>query len=200
MLTLVALIIVFALLALSAALLYFWKRRPPPRCANCGSPSQFGYSEHAESEANQIVRLCFNCLAAKLRDDYDAYAGHALVIEPAADLPCYVFQPKSKWGDTKLGEDLTKILSNRDDACRCCALQARFLWVTSKGLLASNFSEVLSDGISLTLLRWGNDSPLPLCSKCCVESIKKTIESRRLTFLEVCAPRSEDGLVIPMAY
>ena len=193
-----AVIVVF--LALAAVFLYSRKRRPPAICSGCGSPSQFGYSKQAESEASQVVRLCLTCLKAKLRDDYQEYAGRALVIEPAADLPCYVFQPKSKWANSKLAVELTELVSGMQDTCRHCGSKARFLWLGSKGLLPSNFSQVLSDGLSQTLLLWGNDKPYPMCSQCCVASIAKALESRKLTFLEVCAPRIEDGFVIPMAY
>ena len=192
--------VIFVFLALVAALLYLRERRPPAKCSGCGAPSQFGYSKQAESEASQVVRLCLKCLTAKLRDDYQGYDGRALVIEPAADLPCYVFQPKSKWADSKLSEELTTFVSSMEDTCRDCGAKARFLWLTSKGLLPSNFSQILSDGLSQTLLRWGNDKPYPVCGQCCVASIVKTIESRSLTFLEVCAPRLEDGFVIPMGY
>jgi hypothetical protein len=35
---------------------------------------------------------------------------------------------------------------------------------------------------------------------CCTSLIMKTIETNGLTFLEVCAPRDEDGGVLPMGY
>ena len=35
---------------------------------------------------------------------------------------------------------------------------------------------------------------------CCLALIKETIENHNLTFLEVCGPRSEEGVVIPMGY
>ena len=191
---------VIVFLVLVAAVLYFRKNRPPAKCSGFGSPSQIGYSNHAESERSQIAQLCLTCLTAKLRNDYQRYEGRALVIEPAAGLPCYVFQPKSKWAGFKLSEDLTTLFSNNDDTCRHCNSKAHFLWLTSNGLVPSNFSQVLSDGISQTLLCWGNGKPYPVCGQCCVASIVKTMESRGLTFLEVCAPRSEDGFVIPMGY
>jgi hypothetical protein len=189
-----------ALLALLAAGLALRKHRPSAKCSACGSPSQFGYSKHAESERNQIAQLCLKCLTTTLRDECRQYAGHALVIEPVADLPCYVFQPASKWADSKLAKDLTTFFSNMEGACRGCGSPARFLWTTANGLLPSNFSQVLSDGLSQTLLRWSNDKPYPMCSECCVRSIVTKIDTRGLTFLEVCSPRLEDGFVIPMAY
>src|SRR6266550_3279101 len=46
----------------------------------------------------------------------------------------------------------------------------------------------------------GNGPPCSVCGRCCVDLICKSIESRSLTFLEVCSPRSEDGLVLSMEY
>jgi hypothetical protein len=191
---------VIIFLALLAAVLYFRKQRASAECSSCGSPSQFGYSTQAESEPSQIARLCLTCLTTRLRDDYKKYEGRALVIEPAAGLPCYVFQPKSKWADFKLAKDLTTLVSGMESTCRDCSSVAHFLWITSNGLIPSSFSRVLSDGLSQTLLCWGNDQPYAVCSQCCVALIVKTIQARSLTFLEVCAPRSEDGFVIPMGY
>jgi hypothetical protein len=130
---------IVALIALVAAILYVRKRRAQGKCSGCGSPSHFGYSDHAESKASEIVRLCLTCLKARLLDDYQAYEKCALVIEPAADMPCYVFQPKSKWADSKLAEDLTAIFTDVENTCRHCGSAAHFLWLTSNGLLLQIF-------------------------------------------------------------
>ena len=188
------------LVALVAAALYLRRRRTDAKCSNCGTASQFGYSREAESASTDIVRLCLACLMSKLSQDYRGYAARALVIEPAADLPCYVFQPKSKWAGSKLAEDLTTLLANMKDTCRNCGSRANFLWETSNGLLPSTFTQVFSEGPSHALLQWGNDPPFSVCGPCCLTLIKKTIENRNLTFVEVCGPRSEDGAVIPMGY
>jgi hypothetical protein len=185
---------------LTVAFFYFRKSRASAKCSSCGAPSRFGYSSHAESPSNEIVPLCLACMSTKLRDDYQKYSGRALVIEPIAGLPTYVFQPKSTWADSKLLDDLSRLASNREASCEECGSNSRFLWITANGLLPSNFSQVLSNGLSQTLLRWGNAEPRSLCGACCVASIVKTIEARDLSFLEVCSPRSEDGFVIPMAY
>jgi hypothetical protein len=84
--------------------------------------------------------------------------------------------------------------------CQQGASQAKFLWVTAKGLLASNFEKVISDGPSHTLFRWGNAPPVPLCGQCCMKQTVGALESRGLNFIEVCGPRSENGFVIPMGY
>jgi hypothetical protein len=188
------------LLAVAAGALYLRRHQTHAKCSNCGAPSQFGYSHQAESKRSDIVRLCLACLVAKLGDDYRNYAARALVIEPAADLPCYVFQPKSKWPGSKLAEDLTTLLGNMERACRHCRSHANYLWVTSNGLLSSTFDQVFSEGPSQTILKWGNEQPVSLCGPCCLTLVKKAIESRGLTFLEVCGPRSEDGIIIPMGY
>jgi hypothetical protein len=48
--------------------------------------------------------------------------------------------------------------------------------------------------------QWGNARPYSVCVKCCLALIQKAIESRGLTFLEVCGPRSENGVILPMGY
>ena len=188
------------LLAVTAGALYLRRHQTHAKCSNCGAPSQFGYSRQAESKAIDIVRLCLARLVAKLSDDYRNYAARALVIEPAADLPCYVFQPKSKWPGSKLAEDLATLLGNMEDACCHCGSHANFLWVTSNGLLPSTFAQVLSEGPSRTILEWGNEKPVSVCGPCCLTLIKSAIESHSLAFLEVCGPRSEDGIILPMGY
>jgi len=188
------------ILIVVAVALHLRNLRPDKTCANCGSPSQFGYSRKAESELEGIGSLCFTCLVGKLTDDYENYEGKALVIQPAAGFPCYVFQASSKWPDSKLAKEVTEMFSATDGACNQCRAKAHYLWVTSNGLKLSNFQQLLSEGLSQTLLRWGNVRPVSLCGRCCVKSIAKTIEQRGLTFLEICSPRSTDGFVIPMAY
>jgi len=187
------------LIAVSVVLYLRW-RRSHGTCASCGSSSQFGYSNEPESKAEDIVKLCFNCLAAKLADDYMRYESKALVIEPAAGFPCYVFQPKSKWADAKLAKDVTEMVSKPDETCNQCGSNAHYLWVASNGLNPATFEQVLSNGLSETLLRWGNPHPMSLCGRCCAKSVAKSIKERGLSFLEVCSPRSEDGYVIPMGY
>ncbi len=107
------------LLAVGVAL-YLRLRKSHGTCANCGSPSRFGYSREAESKTEDIVKLCRTCLAAQLTDDYERYEGEALVIQPAADFPCYVFQPKSRWADSRLTKEMTEMLSKTDKTCDQC--------------------------------------------------------------------------------
>ena len=184
----------------AGTLLHFRRRQSHGTCANCGSSSSFGYSKESESKAEDIVKLCFTCLSAKLAEDYKQFSGKALVIQPAADFPCYVFQPKSRWADTKLLKEMTEMFSKMGETCSRCASNAHYLWATSNGLVPSNFEKVLSEGLTETLLLWGNPRPVSLCGECCVRQIKKAIEDHRLSYYEVCGPRSEDGFVIPMGY
>jgi hypothetical protein len=199
MYTLIAAILIGILIAAAVAL-YLRNRRTPNTCANCGSPSQFGYSHEAESEIEDVINLCFTCLVQKLTDDYGRYEGRALVIQPAPGFPCYVFQSSSRWPDSKLAKEVAEMFSATDEACNQCGSNAHYLWVSSKGLNPSTFAQVLSNGLSETLLRWGNPRPVSLCSRCCVKSIAKAVEEHNLTFLEVCSPRAANGFVIPMGY
>ena len=193
-------VILASILIIALVALYLRSRQSHKTCANCGLPSQFGYSREAESELEDIVNLCFTCLVKKMSDDYESYEGRALVIQPAAGFPCYVFQPSSRWPDSKLAKEAAEMFSATEEACNRCGSNAHYLWVTSKGLNPSTFEQVLSSGLSETLLLWGNPRPVSLCSRCCVKSMAKAIEEHKLTFLEVCSPRSANGFVLPMGY
>ncbi len=176
------------------------RRRRPSSCVNCGAPSAFGYSMQAESAMKDITRVCLSCLEMKLAKDYEQFPAHALVVEPAGTLPCYVFQPISRWKDCKLADEAQALLAKMEISCRHCGARANFLWLTSTGLRDDNAEKVFAEGVSETLLRWGNPAPDPVCGKCCVNLISTSIRSRHLTFIEVCGPRSEDGFVVPMGY
>jgi len=174
--------------------------RRPASCVECGSPSEFGYSLHAETDWKDISRMCRNCLRARLATDYLHFDKRALVIEPAANFPCYVFQPSSRWGDNRLVREARDLLSRMQNSCGRCGARANFLWIASSGLQPDKQDEFFSKGIEETLLRWGNRPPNPVCAHCCVSLIFSGIEAHGLTFLEVCGPRSEDGFVVPMGY
>jgi hypothetical protein len=106
--TLIAVMLVGILIVVAMAL-HLRNRQSHKTCANCGSPSQFGYSREAESEPKDIINQCFTCLVGKLTDDYDSYQGRALVIQPAAGFPCYVFQASSRWPDSKLAKEVAEM-------------------------------------------------------------------------------------------
>ncbi len=84
--------------------------------------------------------------------------------------------------------------------CDSCGSTAPFLWVESNGLTVDNFEIVLERGISETLLK-ENREPVSLCAKCCADRICREIESRDISYLELCSPRdATPGFVLPMAY
>jgi len=189
-----------ALVAFLWAITYFRAHQKSAACVACGLPSTFGHSMRAESAKKDIARVCLNCLKKKLGEDYEKFEARALVIEPAPDLPCYVFQPSKKWKDDKLSEEAETLLSNMKIACHRCGAKANFLWVTSIGLRGDNAEMVFSQGIAKTLFRWGNSPASSVCARCCVDLICQSIERQQLKFMEVCSPRSENGFVIPMGY
>ena len=80
-------------------------------CSVCGASSSYGYSEHAEENANKIKPLCLAHLVPELEKGYQSFQGRAVVIEPADGLPCYVFQPAGEWRktfkDTKIADDVS---------------------------------------------------------------------------------------------
>ena len=174
--------------------------RKPASCVNCGSPAGFGYSLHAESDRNDISSMCLGCLKTKLAADYAQFNKRALVIEPAANLPCYVFQPRSRWEDSTLMRDVRDMLTKMQDSCDRCGAKANFQWLTSSGLKLGTLDELFVKGVAGTLLHWGNRTPYSVCGRCCVNLICESIQRQHLGFAEVCGPRSEDGLVLPMAY
>ncbi len=173
-------------------------------CSVCGIPSSYGYSDHAEEDADKIKPMCLIHLASELEINYPSFRGHAVVIEPAGGPPCYVFQPTEEWRqafpDSKISGDVSSLLAKMDTKCHDCAQTANYLWVESKGLTGGNFGETLDKGVSATLLPH-NPVPISLCSKCCASRIAKALETKRLSYLEVCAPKGNaDGFVIPMGY
>jgi hypothetical protein len=192
--------LVAMLVALVWAIAYFRGHKKSANCAVCGLPARFGYSPKAESDRKDIAGVCLNCLKKRLAADYESFQARALVIEPAAGLPCYVFQPSGEWKEYKLSEETKMLLSNMESACHRCGDRANFLWVTSDGLRGDNVETVFTQGIAGTLLRWGNSPPSSICGRCCVDLIYQSIERQQLTFAEVCAPRSENGFVMPMGY
>lgn len=136
--------VIVAALWVIASLRKRGKTRP---CVDCGAPSRFGFSNHAESAMKDIARLCLNCLKTKLADDYAQFGAHALVIEPTGNLPCYVFQPISKWKDHKLVEETGKLLSKMETICHQCGAKANVLWLTSNGLTENNAEKLFTEGV-----------------------------------------------------
>jgi hypothetical protein len=172
-------------------LLDFLKRGPRKKqCARCGQQAAHGYSQVAESDAKQIMPLCLSCLVEQLRRDYAEFRGCAVVIAPAAGLPCYVFREQKIFSS----------LLQRIDICANCKAQARCLWMPSQGLTIENFGEVVEKGPEQTLFTWGNVAE-SLCGTCTSSRIGKELQAGNFEFFEVCSPHDQqEGLVLPMAY
>ena len=173
-------------------------------CVICGAEAKFGYSEHAEEDFQKIKPLCLKCLVSQLKKDYSSFSGRAVVIQPAAGPPCYVFQPVKEWQayftKSKLGADVNLLLAKMEPQCHDCGQRANYLWVESIGLTGDNFGKSLDDGLSETLLLH-NSKPISLCAKCTVGRIEKDLRYKNLSYLEVCGPKgNDDGFVIPMGY
>lgn len=173
-------------------------------CITCGAEAKFGYSEHAEEDPKKIKPMCLTCLVSQLKKDYSSFPGRAVVIQPAAGPPCYVFQPVKEWQayfkESKIGPDVNSLLSKMELDCHDCGQKANYLWVEATGLTGDNFRNSLDDGLSGTLLL-NNTKPISLCSKCVVKRIEKDLRYKNLSYLEVCGPKGDDnGFVIPMGY
>jgi len=172
-------------------------------CSVCGAEAGYGYDRYAEDLEN-IKPMCLKCLISQLQQDYETFTGRALVIQPAAGPPSYVFQPAKEWRnnfkDTKIADDVLSLLEGMEPNCHDCGQKASFLWVESKGLNGDNFSDTLDKGISEILLK-RNPKPIPLCARCCVGRIAKDLQTEHITYGEVCSPKgSADGFVVPMGY
>ncbi len=173
-------------------------------CSCCGAPSRFGYSNQPEETIDEIVPLCLDCLVFRLRADYEAYSGRAVVVSPVEGPPVYVFRKATEgqesFGDGQIIADVVFLLSKAGNQCMECGQGARFLWVESAGLTGENFTECLEKGLSNTILK-NNPAPRTICDKCCVKHIEKELSARQLSYLEVSAPKgSVDGFVFPMGY
>lgn len=173
-------------------LLDLLKRGPRKKqCARCGQQAAHGYSQVAESDPKQITPLCLTCLIKQLGQDYADFRGRAIVIAPAAGLPCLVFREQR----------IASPLLQQIDICANCNSQARCLWVHSQGLTIDTFGGVLEKGPEQTLLTWGNPSAESLCGTCTAARIGQRLQTGDFEFLEVCSPHdTQEGLVLPMAY
>jgi hypothetical protein len=171
-------------------------------CSVCGGISQYGYSDQAESD--NLASMCLPCLRAQLERDYGSFQGRAVVVQPAPGPPVYVFQPSVEWAksfpETRIADDVRRLLDSMPTTCGHCGTPSRFVWVESRGLTGHNFGYVLDRGISEALLR-ENPAPLSHCAQCCVARITQTLQSRNISYLEVCSPRGAGfGFVLPMGY
>jgi hypothetical protein len=148
--------------------------------------------------------MCVDCLTARLRRDYMAFEGRAVVVQPAPGPPVYVFQPVVEWAsnfpDSRIANDVARLLEAMNLTCCQCGSDASFLWVESTGLTERNFGDILQNGVVETLLK-DNRQPVSLCAACCVSRISQTFAANGSSYIEVCSPRgSGPGFVLPMGY
>jgi len=196
-------LIVAAVLAVAAAValkITTGKKHPAKVCAECGRPSAHGYSKAAhgysktaESGAGEVVPLCVDCLMRRLDEDYSTYKGHAIVVQPVAELPCYVFRPSSDWSEA-VRKDLESILIGPSARCQSCGEQAQYAWVNA--LEPGPVAKLPKLGIRQTLLAGAGAHPVPLCAKCAVKRIGHSLSAQEGGYVEICGPQgSEDGVV-----
>jgi len=192
-------LIVAAVLILSAAILMavMRKKHPPKVCAQCGKGSSYGYSKVAETGDGDIIPLCVDCLLQRLDADYLTYDGRAVVVQPVAELPCYLFRPKADWGEA-VRSDLEFVLAGLEERCHSCGEEARYAWLNA--LEPAPVAKLPKVGIRQTLLTAGT-RPVALCARCTVRRIGHSLSVQEGGYLEVCGPQgSEDGVVCGIGY
>ena len=193
-------LLVAAMIAgLGAAILRLTRKKPETKlCVRCGALAMHGYSQMAESSPDDIVPLCVPCLLERLDEDYCTYDGRAVVIQPVAELPCYVFRPKGDW-DEPLRSELDTLLAGLQNHCSSCTNPARYLWVNA--LEAGPIAKLPQKGITHTLLAPSSAHPISLCARCSVQRIARSIAGQEAGYVEVSGPRGgEDGLVTAIGY
>jgi len=188
------LLVAAVIAALGAAFLRLTRKKLENKlCADCGAPAMHGYSKTAESASEDIVPLCLRCLLQRLDEDFCTYDGRAVVIQPVAELPCYIFRPKSDW-DESLRTEMDTLLAGLQNHCSSCTNPARYLWVNA--LEAVPVANLPKLGITHTLLAPKSARPISLCARCAVQRIARSFAGQEAGYVEVCGPRgSEDGLV-----
>jgi hypothetical protein len=181
------------------ALFDFLKRDPrKKKCARCEQHAVHGYSQAAESDVKQILPLCLDCLRIQLQQDYSEFNGWAVVIAPAAGLPCYVFRDRNYL--RSIGSDIDAS-SPQSDICILCGSRACCSWIESKGITIEIFGEVIEKGPLNALLAWGNPPPRSLCGRCTSEHVMKALQQEGMSFFEISSPHgTQEGVVLPMAY
>ncbi len=173
-------------------------------CRLCGSPAQFGYGQHAEEALEKLEPLCIDCLQRRIGADYGAFKGRAVIVEPAAGPPVYVYQPLPEWKaqfpNSKVAGDVEGLLDRMSSGCEDCGESACFVGVGSLGLTAINFGDVLDQGLAITLLK-NSPPPRSVCSRCCVRRIAESLKRAGPSYIEVCSPSgTANGFVMPMGY
>ncbi len=174
------------------------KKHPAKSCAQCGKPSSHGYSKAAEPEPTETVPLCVDCLLRRLDEDYCTYDGHAVVVQPVAELPRYVFRAKANWNEA-VRNDVDFLLAGLQTHCHSCGQPARYVWVNA--LEPGPVAKLPELGIQRTLLAGGKAQPVSLCAQCTVKRIGHSLREQEGGYLEICGPRGDaDGVVSGMGY
>jgi hypothetical protein len=141
----------------------------------------------------------------QLEQDYSAYRGSAVVIQPVAEFPCFVFRDRTylrsiSLESSELDHEVGDLVGEMSQ-CKQCGDPGRCLWIESRGLNDKTFGTVIQHGIARTLLAWGNPAPIPLCGKCSVKRIGQSLRGEGFSYIEVRSPHGTDeGIVLPMGY
>jgi hypothetical protein len=196
--TILILLAVVAVIAAAILKLTTRRKHPAKACARCGRPSTHGYAKAAEAEPRETVPVCVDCLLKQLDEDYRAYHGRAVVVQPVPDLPCYVFRPRADWSEV-VRNDLDSILDRLDTQCHSCGRQAQYAWVNA--VEPGPVAKLPKLGIKSTLLTASNSHPVSLCSKCIVSRISHSLSAQEGGYSEICGPvGGDDGIVIGTGY
>ncbi len=195
--------IVFGLVVVAligAALLRARARRKHPAkyCAQCGKRSSHGYANAAEPEPIETAPLCVDCLLRRLEEDYRTYNGHAVVVQPVAELPRYVFRPTADWSEA-VRKDADFLLAGLQTHCHSCGQPARYVWVNA--LEPGPVAKLPELGVQRTLLAGGKTHPVTLCAQCTMKRIGHSLREQEGGYSEICGPRGdEDGVVSGIGY
>jgi len=174
------------------------KKHPAKCCAQCGKPSSHGYANAAEPEPIKTAPLCVDCLLRRLDEDYCTYDGRAVVVQPVAELPRYVFRPKADWNGA-VREDVDFLLAGLQTHCHSCGQPARYVWVNA--LEPGPVAKLPELGVQRALLAVGKAHPVSLCAKCTVTRIGHSLREQEGGYSEICGPRGDaDGVVSGMGY
>jgi len=138
--------------------------------------------------------LCNGCLAERLAQDLTAFAGRALLFEPALGPDAYMFHPLDgdrarNWPDGHSAA-ARRLLDTIRSGCDTCDSRARFAWIPVEPDAA------LWPEDWLVLAARGDLSPsASLCGTCAATRLMRTIEQRGLWFEAIVPPRGADGVL-----
>ncbi|MGA9526552.1 MAG: hypothetical protein WBS24_00410 [Terriglobales bacterium] len=172
-------------------------------CAQCGKRSSHGYSRAAqdggrEKDRSDSVPLCVDCLLKRLDEDYSSFGGRAVVVQPVAELPCYVFRPQQDWGEA-VKNDAESILAEMEIRCSSCGNESRYAWVNA--LEPGPVAKLRTEGIRNALLNAARAHPVALCPRCTLRRIEHSLRAQEGGYLEICGPHGrKDGVVSGMGY